>query len=90
LRINRPVADILRPPLMTHCRRILGRLHPSRHRITELAMRVEAGQAAETPETLNTPGITDDADVSRNYLNEIVMAQAQLRELESHDEKKKS
>jgi hypothetical protein len=33
---------------------------------------------------------TDDADVFRNYLNEIVMAEAQLRELESHEKKKKS
>jgi hypothetical protein len=30
-----------------------------------------------------------DADVTRNYLNEIVMAEMQLRELESHEKKDK-
>jgi hypothetical protein len=30
-----------------------------------------------------------DTDVTRNYLNEIVMAEMQLRELESHEKKKK-
>jgi hypothetical protein len=29
-----------------------------------------------------------DVDVTRNYLNEIVMAELQLRELESHKKKK--
>jgi len=29
-----------------------------------------------------------DADVTRNYLNEIVMAEMQLRELESREKKK--
>ena len=31
---------------------------------------------------------TDDADVSRNYLNEIVMTEAQLRELKGQKKKK--
>ena len=33
---------------------------------------------------------TVDVDVTRNYLNEIVMAEAQLRELESHEKKKRN
>jgi hypothetical protein len=32
---------------------------------------------------------TVDVDVTRNYLNEIVMAESQLRELESHEKKMK-
>jgi predicted metal-dependent RNase len=31
---------------------------------------------------------TADAGVARNYLNEIVMAEAQLRDLESHEKKR--
>ena len=31
---------------------------------------------------------TDDRDVTRNYLNEIVIAEAQLRELEAQKKKK--
>jgi len=32
---------------------------------------------------------TVDVDVTRNYLNEIVMAELQLRELESHEKKER-
>jgi hypothetical protein len=32
---------------------------------------------------------TVDVDVTRNYLNEIVMAEMQLRELESREKRKK-
>jgi hypothetical protein len=32
---------------------------------------------------------TVDVDVTRNYLNEIVMAEMQLREVESHEKKKR-
>jgi hypothetical protein len=31
---------------------------------------------------------TDDANLSRNYLNELVMAEARLRELENRNKKK--
>ena len=51
---------------------------------------------SETPRTLRDRiallrkllSETVDAGVARNYLNEIVMADARLRELESHDKKK--